>query len=136
MFSLRLYNLSTVQNLPWYSLKYSQILSEIRKKKWLFGARTYFRNENKLPILKIFTNFVMRSGYITTTSHVEIERFGSFLLFSILAVIFSKNIVSEFWGFMHAVQYGENIWYFDLYNLLSFSFQDGYISLLSADSLY
>lgn len=37
----------------------------------------------------------MRSGYITTTSHVEIERFGSFLLFSSLAVI-SKNIISEF----------------------------------------
>lgn len=38
--------------------------------------------------LKIFRNFVRKSGYITTVSHVETERFGGFLLFSVLAAIF------------------------------------------------
>jgi len=38
--------------------------------------------------LKIFTNFVRKSGYIAAISLVDLERFGVFLLLSFLAATF------------------------------------------------
>lgn len=119
----------------YHSTVYSFVWNEKEKVLWWFGARIYFRKENKFPSLKVLTNFVRKSGDTATTSHVETDIWLAF------AHLYSwsnhlKNEVLEFWVFMHAVQYGEKIWYFDLRSLLASSFQDGYFSSQSAELLY
>lgn len=60
---------------------------------------------------------------------MEIKRLGGlccwcgvFFCF-VPAAIFSKNVISESEASHMLCQYGEKIWYFDLYNLLSSDFR-------------
>lgn len=112
-------------------------MSETRKKRYYDDLEQEFTSGKKISsrASKFRTKFVRKSGDTATTSHVETD------IWLFFAHLYSwsnhlENGVLEFWVFMHAVQYGEKIWYFDLRNLLASSFQDGYFSSQSAELLY
>lgn len=109
----------------------------MRKKRYYDDLEQEFTSGLKISswALKVLTNFLRKSGDIATTSRVEID------IWLFFAHLYScsnhlKIVALEFWVFMRAVQYGEKIWYFDLCNLLSSSFQDGYLSSQSAEPLH